>query len=184
MAGTVYRISKELSGSVDQLIVTNGEAGYHCSSLADRYYGVNLTKESVGRARLPRIRREEARRAGRILGIQHQWFREKDDHITFEADEVLNGTWHAERVFENIRRRLRKGHYDFVFVSLPAGETHGEHKAASIFTLEAVEQLPARQRPVLLGGGSWRERVRDVSHPPGYWLTATNTPRPQEFGFA
>ena len=180
MAGTVYRISKELSGSVDQLIITNGEAGYHYSSLADRYYGVNLTNESVGRARLPRIRREEARRAARILGIQHQWFlNEKDDHFTLDADEVVNRTWHAERVFKNIQQRLRKGHYDFVLVLLPADETHGEHKAASILTLKAVEQLPAGQRPVVLGaqaGGNESETFHTL---PSYSLTATNTPQPQ-----
>jgi hypothetical protein len=28
VAGTVYRISKELSGTVDQVIITDGEAGY------------------------------------------------------------------------------------------------------------------------------------------------------------
>ena len=176
MAGTVYRISKELSGSVDQLIITNGEAGYHYSSLADRYYGVNLTDESVGRARLPRIRREEARRAGRILGIRHQWFlNEKNDHFTIDADEVLNRTWHTERVLANIQQRLRKGHYDFVFVLLPADETHGEHKAASILTLKAVEQLPARQRPVVLGAQAGANQSETFHTLPGYSLTATNT---------
>lgn len=180
VAGTVYRISKELSGSVDQLIITNGEAGYHYSSLADRYYGVNLTNESVGRARLPRIRREEARRAGRILGIQHQWFlNEKDDHFTLDADEVLSRTWHVGRVFENIQQRLRKGHYDFVFVLLPTDETHGEHKAASILTLKAVEQLPARQRPVVLGAQAGANEPQTFHALPGYSLTATDTPRSQ-----
>jgi LmbE family N-acetylglucosaminyl deacetylase len=180
MAGTVYRISKELSGSVDQLIITNGEAGYHYSSLADRYYGVNLTDESVGRARLPRIRREEARRAGRILGIRHQWFlNEKNDHFTIDADEVLNRTWHTERVLANIQQRLRKGHYDFVFVLLPADETHGEHKAASILTLKAVEQLPAHQRPVVLGAQAGANQSETFHTLPGYSLTATNTAGPQ-----
>ena len=70
VAGTVYRISKELFGTVDQVIITDGEAGYRYSSLAVPYYGIDLTNEAVGRARLPGIRKEEARRAGRILGIQ------------------------------------------------------------------------------------------------------------------
>ena len=71
-ASTVYRISKELFGTVDQVIITDGEAGYRYSSLADSsgpYYGINLTNETVGRSRLPGIRKDEARRAGRILGI-------------------------------------------------------------------------------------------------------------------
>jgi hypothetical protein len=34
VAGTVYRTSKELLGTVDQVIITDGEAGYRYSSLA------------------------------------------------------------------------------------------------------------------------------------------------------
>src|ERR1700685_2550620 len=89
MAGTVYRIAKELSGTVDQLIITDGEAGYHYSSLAERYYNRNLTEESAGRKSLPSIRRKEARQAARILGIRHQWFlNEKDERFTLGAQEV------------------------------------------------------------------------------------------------
>lgn len=180
MAGTVYRISRELSGTIDQLIITNGEAGYRYSLLAERYYGVNLTDESMGRARLPRIRREEARRAARILGIRHQWFLdEKDNHFSLDADEFLNGGWHTERVCENILKYLRKGHYDFVFVLLPTAQTHGEHKAASILTLEAVGQLPPSQRPVVLGaeaGGVQSEAYLPLQ---GYPFSAANTSRAQ-----
>lgn len=180
MAGAVYRISKELAGTVDQLIITNGEAGYHYSFLADRYYGVNLTDESVGRSRLPHIRRKEAQRAGKILGIRHQWFlNEKDDHFTLDADEVLNRTWHTEKVFNNIQRHLRKGHYDFVFVLLPTEDTHGEHKAATILTLRTIEQLPADQRPVVLGAQAGANDSETYHTLPGYSLTATHTSEPQ-----
>ena len=133
VAGTVYRISKELFGTVDQVIITDGEAGYRYSSLAVPYYGIDLTNEAVGRARLPGIRKEEARRAGRILGIQHQWFlNEKDDRFTLDAGESLHRSWHEERILRVLQQRLSKGHYDFVFVLLPSEQTHGEHKAASI----------------------------------------------------
>ena len=180
VAGTVYRISKELQGAVDQLIITDGEGGYRYSSLADRYYGVDLTDERVGRARLPHIRREEARRAARILGIRHEWFlNEKDDHFTLDAKEVLNGGWHTERVLRNIERRLRKGHYDFVFVLLPTEQTHGEHKAASILTLKAVERFPEHQRPVVLGAEAGGKERETYSTLPGYSLTATTTAQAQ-----
>ena len=143
VAGTVYRISKELFGTVDQVVITDGEAGYRYSSLAVPYYGIDLTNEAVGRARLPGIRKEEARRAGRILGIQHQWFlNEKDDRFTLDAGESLHRSWHEERILRVLQQRLSKGHYDFVFVLLPSEQTHGEHKAASILALEAVERLP------------------------------------------
>jgi N-acetylglucosamine malate deacetylase 2 len=180
VAATVYRISKELSGMVDQLIITNGEAGYRYSSLASPYYGVDLTNEAVGRAQLPRIRRKEARQAGRILGIRRQWFlNENDDRFTLDATKVLNQSWHTERVVHTLQQRLRKGHYDFLFVLLPDEQTHGEHKAASILALQAVAQLPADQRPIVLGaqaGGSDYAAYKPLLE---YSLTTTTSPNPQ-----
>ncbi len=115
MAGTIYRITQELAGVVDQVIVTDGEAGYRYSSLASRYYHVDLTDERTGRANLPRIREEEARRAGRILGIQHQWFlNERDGQFTTDLNEALR-SWRAQRVLNSLTDKLRKGHYDVVF---------------------------------------------------------------------
>jgi N-acetylglucosamine malate deacetylase 2 len=152
MAGTIYHLAKELSGTVDQLIITDGEAGFRYASLAERYYGLRLTDEADGRRELPRIRREEAHRSARVLGIDHQWFlNEKDDHFTVDADEVLKKSWDRAHVLKAILERLRQGHYDYVFVLLPVVETHGAHKAASILALEAVAELPAEGRPVVLG---------------------------------
>jgi N-acetylglucosamine malate deacetylase 2 len=151
MAGTIYKITQELSGVVDQVIITDGEGGYRYSFLANRYYGINLTDETTGRANLPRIREEEARGAARILGIRHQWFlKERDDHFTLSADEALK-SWRAERVLAELTERLRRDHYDVVFVLLPTADTHGQHKAASILALEAVQQLPTSRRPAVIG---------------------------------
>jgi LmbE family N-acetylglucosaminyl deacetylase len=180
VAGTVYRISRELSGTVDQIIITDGEAGYRYSSLAAPYYGVDLTNEAVGRARLPGIRRGEARRAGRILGIQHQWFlNERDEQFTLDASEPLHRSWHDERVLRVLRHRVRTGHYDFVFVLLPSQQTHGEHKAASILAIEAVEQLPAAERPIVLGAQAGGGDPSPYMPLQGYSLTATSSPNPQ-----
>jgi N-acetylglucosamine malate deacetylase 2 len=180
VAGTVYRISRELSGTVDQIIVTDGEAGYRYSSLAAPYYGVDLTNEAVGRAQLPRIRREEARRAGRILGIQHQWFlNEKDEGFTLDAGEFLHRSWHEERILHVLQRRLSKGHYDFLFVLLPSEQTHGEHKAASILALRAIEQLPASQRPIILGAESGGGNPAPYTPLQEYSLTAADSAKPQ-----
>jgi N-acetylglucosamine malate deacetylase 2 len=180
VAGTVYRISKELSGIVDQVIITDGEAGYRYSSLATPYYGVDLTNEAIGRARLPGIRKEEARRAGRILGIQRQWFlNEKDDRFTLDAAESLHDSWHEGRILHVLQQRLTKGHYDFVFVLLPSEQTHGEHKAASILALEAVEELPAGQRPIVLGAQAGEGDPGPYKPLSGYPLTATDSRNPQ-----
>jgi LmbE family N-acetylglucosaminyl deacetylase len=180
VAGTVYRISKELSGTVDQLIITDGEAGYRYSSLAVPYYGVDLTNEAVGRARLPGIRREEARRAGRILGIQHQWFlNEKDEQFTLDASQSLQRSWHEERILRALQLRLSSGHYDFVFVLLPSEQTHGEHKAATILALEGVERLPASQRPIVLGAQAGGSDPAPYTPLPEYSITTTDSPKPQ-----
>jgi LmbE family N-acetylglucosaminyl deacetylase len=179
VAATVYRISKELSGTVDQLIITDGEVGYRYSSLAAPYYGIDLTDEAIGRAQLPHIRREEARRAGKLLGIRHQWFlNEKDEHFTLDAGEVLTRSWHTERILRVLTLLLRRGSYDFIFVLLPSEQAHGEHKAASILALQAVGLLPLDQRPVVLGAQAGESEL--VYTPlPGYSLTATNSPGPQ-----
>ena len=180
VAGTVYRISRELSGTVDQIIITDGEAGYRYSSLAVPYYRIDLTNEVVGRARLPGIRKEEARRAGRILGIHHQWFlNEKDDQFTLDAGESLHQSWHEERILRVLQQRLSKGHYDFVFVLLPSEQTHGEHKAASILALEALERLPASRRPIVLGAQAGGGDPSPYTSLLGYSLTATDSPNPQ-----
>jgi N-acetylglucosamine malate deacetylase 2 len=180
VAGTVYRISKELFGTVDQIIITDGEAGYRYSSLAVPYYGIDLTNEAVGRARLPGIRKEEARQAGRILGIRHQWFlNEKDDGFTLDAGEALHRGWHEERILHVLQQRLSKGNYDFVFVLLPSEQTHGEHKAASILALQAVERLPAGRRPIVLGAQAGAGHPAPYKSLSGYPLTATDSLNPQ-----
>jgi LmbE family N-acetylglucosaminyl deacetylase len=180
VAGTVYRISKELFETIDQVIITDGEAGYRYSSLAVPYYGIDLTNEAVGRARLLGIRKEEARRAGRILGIQHQWFlNEKDDRFTLDAGESLHQSWHKERILRTLQQQLSKGHYDFVFVLLPSEQTHGEPKAASILALEAVEEISAGPGPVVLDAQASAGDPAPYTSLHGYSLTATNSPKPE-----
>ncbi len=180
MAGTVYRISKELFGTVDQVIITDGEAGYRYSSLAVPYYGVDLTDEAVGRSRLPGIRREEARHAGKILGIRHQWFlNEKDDQFTLDAADSLHRSWHEGRILQALEKRLAKGHYDFVFVLLPSEQTHGEHKAASILALKAIEYLPEAQRPIVLGAQAGGGDPAPYAWLSGYPLTVAASVKPK-----
>jgi N-acetylglucosamine malate deacetylase 2 len=172
MAGTVYHIAKELSGTVDQLIITDGEAGFHYSSLAEQYYGVKLADEADGRKELPHIRREESRRAARILGIRHQWFLdEKDERFTLDADEVLNKSWNRRRVSRAILEHLRQGHYGYVLVLLPVADTHGAHKAASILSLEAISQLPVDDRPVVLGAHASADSQESFSPLPEFPIT-------------
>ena len=78
-AATVYEITHNLGGTVDQLVITNGEGGYRYSLLAETIYGVALTDEKTGRAALPEIRKRELLDAGRILGIANHYFLDQRD---------------------------------------------------------------------------------------------------------
>jgi LmbE family N-acetylglucosaminyl deacetylase len=150
-AATVYEITHNLGGTVDQLVITNGEGGYRYSLLADSYYGVALTDEAVGRAQLPEIRKRELLDAGRILGITNHFFLDEPDlHYTQDIEEVFNTHWHPGVVLPAVERRLEGGKYDFVFTLFPSPQTHGGHKAATITALNAVQQMPGR-KPVVLG---------------------------------
>jgi LmbE family N-acetylglucosaminyl deacetylase len=153
-AATVYEITHNLGGMVDQLVITNGEGGYRYSLLAEPVYGVDLTDEAVGRAKLPEIRKRELLEAGKILGIANHFFLDQRDvRYTQDIDEVLNQHWQPGVVLPEVERRIAEGHYDFVFTLFPSPETHGAHKASTITALNAVEEVEKRgePKPVVLG---------------------------------
>jgi LmbE family N-acetylglucosaminyl deacetylase len=88
-SATVYHISRNLGGAVDQLMITNGEGGYRYSLLAESYYRAPLTDEAEGGALLPDIRKKEALESGKILGISNHFFLgERDVRFTKDADDV------------------------------------------------------------------------------------------------
>lgn len=150
-AATVYQITHNLGGVVDQLVITNGEGGYRYSLLAENYYGIPLTDEEVGRKYLPDIRKRELIESGRILGITNHYFLDQRDvRFTQDIDEVLDQHWQKGIVQPELTRRLDNGHYDFVFALFPTADTHGGHKAATLTTLAAVQQMTTA-KPVVFG---------------------------------
>ena len=150
-AVTVYEITHNLGGTVDQLVVTNGEGGYRYSLLAESYYGLALTDEAVGRAALPEIRKRELLESGRILGVRNHFFLdERDVGYTQDIEEVLSQHWRKGVVLPEVQRRIAEGNYDFVFALFPSPQTHGGHKAATLTALTAVQQMSER-KPVVLG---------------------------------
>lgn len=151
-AATLYRITKELGGTADQLVLTNGEGGFRYSRLAEAFYGLPLTREDVGRAQLPAIRKEETLRAGRILGIRKHWFLDqKDARFTLDSREAFTGIWDLKAIRERIVDLCRTERYDFILGLLPAPETHGHHQAAAVLTVQAISKLPPDVRPVFIG---------------------------------
>jgi LmbE family N-acetylglucosaminyl deacetylase len=154
-AVTLYKIAKEQHGIVDLFVITNGEAGYKYATLAESYYGLELTDEKTGRASLPRIRKRELVNAGHILGVNEYYFiDQKDAHYTLNEREPLDTNWNVNVVNSRLRQVLTNNHYDFVFTLLPEATTHGAHKAAALIALNTVAKLPAGNRPVILGAAT------------------------------
>ncbi len=151
-AATIYKITHELNGQVDQCVITNGEGGYKYSTLAEAYYGLELTDEAVGRANLPRIRKQELMNAGKIIGTHNIFFLDqKDAHYGLDEHEPLDTSWNVPWVTTRLKEILNENHYDYVFCLLPVPGTHGGHKAATLLALRTVESMPVNRRPIVLG---------------------------------
>ena len=153
-AATVYKITHELKGVVDLAVITNGEAGYKYSLLAEPFYNVKLTDEATGRKYLPTIRKKELMAAGNILGISNYYFfDQQDNHYTLDVDTVLNQVWDVSLIKKRLGNIMDNGKYDFVFCLLPTDDTHGHHKGATILALQTVNELHSK-KPVVLGAST------------------------------
>jgi LmbE family N-acetylglucosaminyl deacetylase len=192
-AASVYRLTREFGWTADELIVTDGESGYRYSALAEVYYGVPLTSAADARTRLPAIRKEEAVRAGKALGIRRHYFLEQRD-LGFEtnAAEADSSNWDKPLVRSRIAALLEREGYSAVFTLLPTALTHGHHRAATRLALEAAAAIPAPRRPVIFGAEprAKTDPVLRFTGLQGDPLTATLDPSPvftfdraQRFGF-
>jgi N-acetylglucosamine malate deacetylase 2 len=152
-AATVYRIAKELGGTVDEVVITDGAGGFHYSTLSEPIYGVPLTQQAVAQKALPEIRRKETLAAGRILGIgKHYFLDQKDAGFTLDPNKGPGQLWDTGRILSVLTKLLTGGKYQFVLTLLPTAETHGHHQAAAWLALRAVSGLSAETRPAVLGG--------------------------------
>ena len=192
-AVSMYKITKELGGVVDLAVITNGEAGYKYSTLANELYNLNLTDEAVGREHLPAIRKRELMAGGRYAGIRNYcFFDQKDTHYTLDADTVLRRVWDVEWVKKRLRVLIGRERYDVIFTLLPTPETHGHHKAAAIIALEVANSLTAPARPAVLGCGMAMksDTISTFAGLKGYPITACGLTSPavtldktQKFGY-
>lgn len=148
-AVTLFRIARELGGTVEQAIITDGVGGHRYSQLAEVLYGLPLRDSGT---HLRDVRRAESAVSGHVLGIrQHFFLDQPDTGFTRKAADAITD-WNHYAVTEALDRLLETGDYDFVFTLLPSHDTHGHHKAAAMLTLEAVNRLPEESRPVVLAG--------------------------------
>ncbi len=168
-AATAWRIIRELGGTVDQVIVTDGAGGNRYAAAARHIYGIQLDSDDASsRAWLTAIRREETRAAARILGLRDQYFLDQPDSgFTLDADGTLRSLWDDATVSRSIQRLLEHEQYDFVLLLLPTPDTHGHHQAAAVLALDAIAALPAAERPVVLAAEVAHSRAssRYAAHP-------------------
>jgi LmbE family N-acetylglucosaminyl deacetylase len=151
-AAATYRLVRELGWTADQVTVTDGESGYRYAALAESYYGVVLTQAGDGRARLASIRKEEALRAGKVLGIrQHYFLDQKDLGFATDAAAAETANWDRGQLRGFLAGLLTRQRYDAIFTLLPTAEAHGHHRAAAILALETVSNLPDAHRPLIFG---------------------------------
>jgi N-acetylglucosamine malate deacetylase 2 len=175
-AAVLYRITHELGGIVDQVVVTNGEAGHQYSAPAEAYYRLSLSQDNGGRKRLARLRREELLRASRILGIRHNYFfDQKDTGLTFDPHDGFQA-WDVERIRRQLLKLLEREKYDLVIVLLPTAATHGHHQTVAYLTLQAVAELRPEQRPAVLGAQTGS--AAEFSGLDGFPLTRTTSSNP------
>ncbi|MFI5140382.1 MAG: PIG-L family deacetylase, partial [Sphingobacteriales bacterium] len=152
-SGTIYKITHDLKGQVDIALITNGEGGFKYSTLAEAYYGMELTDEKTGRKYLPAIRKQELMNAGKILGVRNYFMMDQmDNKYTTNEKDPLDTTWDVELVKRTLNQIMTRTRYDFVFTLLPVPGTHGGHKAATICALETVKNLKSDFKPIVLGG--------------------------------
>ncbi len=151
-AASIYRLARERGATVDQFVITNGEGGYRYSTLAEKVYGIELTKEEIGRRELPDIRKRELLAAGRILGVRSHFFLDEPDvDNTPEPSAVLNGAWKADAVLARLSDVLERERYQFLLIGLPRADIGGHHIAAAMLALRATARQPDETRPVVLG---------------------------------
>jgi LmbE family N-acetylglucosaminyl deacetylase len=152
-AGSVYKITHDLKGTVDLALVTNGEGGFKYSTLAEDIYGLELTEEEIGRKNLPDIRKKELVEGGKIVGYSNYFFLNQKDHkYTNNIPEVLDSIWDTEAVIDSLTRIINNGRYDYIFTLTPTPTTHAHHSSAGILTLRAVDAMDIKTRPIVLAG--------------------------------
>ncbi len=151
----VFKITHEMNGSADLALLTDASGGFN-GMVASSYFGMNMLDSTVGRKNLPRIRKQEMRASGEILGIRNYFFfAQRDDFYNRDEKPYLQGKrWNIPYVEKRLDSILAKGQYDYVFCLVPHEGQHAHHKTASLSALRAVQRYKGTKKPLILGGQS------------------------------
>ncbi|GAB3642028.1 PIG-L family deacetylase [Spirosoma arcticum] len=150
----VFKITHEMKGSADLALLTDASGGFN-GMVASSYFGMNMLDSTVGRKNLPRIRKQEMKASGEILGVKNYFFfDQRDDFYNRDEKPYLQGKrWnmaYVERRLDSILTRQ----YDYVFCLVPHEGQHAHHKTASLSALRAVQRYRGAKKPIVLGGQS------------------------------
>jgi N-acetylglucosamine malate deacetylase 2 len=150
---TIFKITRELKGTVDLALITDASGGYN-GLIASTYYGKNLTDSSTGRVALPLLRKKELMCAGEVMGIRNFFFFDQlDDFYQIDPKPFFEGKrWDMTFCEKKLNKILEVGQYDYVFCLVPSAEQHAHHKTASILAIRAVSNLSSAKKPIVLGG--------------------------------
>lgn len=159
---TMFKITKELKGTVDMAVMTDGGGGFADSQLGAIYFGLNLTDSIVARTHLPMIRKQEILNAGRIMGVRNIYFMEQpDDFYSTDINPYISGkNWDIPYVERRMDRLLAERGYDFVITMLPHPGQHGHHKTAALMGLRAVQRYKGPNKPIIIAGSPAREGMK------------------------
>lgn len=117
--------------------------------------------------------------AGKILGVHNYFFLDQqDDGYTLDIHKVYRGIWNIPLIKETLAEHLNEEKYNFVFVLLPHKNTHGHHKAATVLTLEAVNNMESTKRPIVLGVDTPKDTPEQFSELPEFPLTKAKENKP------
>ncbi len=153
----LYKITHDLKGTVDLALITDGQGGFNGSELGSVYYKFKLTDSTVGRAELPRIRKQELMEAGDIMGIRkYYFFDQRDDYYNLNPIPYVTGqNWDIPFIEKKLDQILAAQQYDFVITMLPYAGQHGHHKTAVIMALRALKRYKGPNRPIILAGSTY-----------------------------
>lgn len=153
-AGLTYLHGACAGGAVDVVTITDGQGGFKYASFAEALTGIELTREEVGRAALPAIRREEQMRGLTFLGARKLIRLGQPDHrYSQDRMEVLApdaGVWDLAGVRRHLDALFESEGYELVITISPTATTHGHHQAAALLAVEAAARRPHGERPVLV----------------------------------
>jgi hypothetical protein len=175
-AGFIHALTHKLNATVDLVCITNGEGGFRHSAPSEPLYGnLQLSKESIGREHLPRIRKQELLGSGKILGIRKYFFYDQFDlKYDRNVDLVFSEQWNKEWVIQLLEQTIKTGNgaygYDLMLIMLPNVQSHGHHTASGLLALDTIKRLQENKStdikiPLIIGGSEFI-----LTEPPIYTL--------------